>query len=330
MSIFEGEDMDAENLKILNNVANVEKHLRRKASNCLCPSCTQKAIRSHSLQRNGWLSAVAEKGHVVGVCRQIAANLYRASPESPPTPRLDRIGLAEASTFWGFCNRHDTELFECIECKPLQKGNIEQVFALHLRAFSYERVAKRNQLVLFRNLPEMADELAIRDQMFMADSKWRWDDFWRDDKYCLFEKNYSYEWLIIPKNIGVASVTMIPPLSALMEDRYMTSHRNNDGSYCVARPAFSLSVIPEYKNTHVVMCWNNEDNDFVAPWKNELSAAEGQSLSFFLNKCIFTKSEDYYLRPSIWDSLSKEEQTQLGYLLEFCGEMGVVPTIITI
>lgn len=322
--------MNAQALQTLNVVADVEKHLRKKPTGCLCPSCTRKAIRSHSLQRNGWLSAIAEKGHVVGVCRQIAANLYQASPASPPPPRIDRIGLVEASTFWGYCNQHDTELFECIERHPLQKGNVEQLFALHLRALSYERVAKRNQLELFRNLPEMAGEVIIQGQMFRSDSKLRWDEFWHEDKYRLFEKDYSYEWILIPKNIGVASVTMIPPLSALVEDRYMTAHRCDDGTYNVARPAFSLSVIPEDQNTHVVMCWHNDDGDLVAPWRRSLCTDDNQSLSHFLNKCIFAKSEDYYLRPSLWETLSKENKENLRWLLEFCGDVDAIPAIVVI
>lgn len=291
------------NLRFLKNIASVEKRLRRTASECLCPSCNQRAIRSHSQQRNGWLSAIAENGHVVGVCRQIAANLYQASPESPPPPRIDRIGLAEASTFWGYCNQHDTELFKCIEQHPLQKGSVEQVFALHLRAMSFERMAKQGQQEITRICPGWENEVLIRQRLYEADSMYRWNLLWIGDKINYFNEHFGYAWIVLPKNVGVSCATMIPPLSPLKEDRYMTAHMGKDGCYHIARPAFSLSLVPSCNETHVIMCWHNDDADLVAPWKYDLCNNSGSSLAMFLNRCVFVKSEDFYLRPSLWDSL---------------------------
>ena len=305
--------MTTDAFQILNRVARVEKHLRKCSEKCLYPSCNESAIRSHAVQKNGWLSSIAENNHVIGVQRQITGSLFKSSPESPPEPQIVKIGLNEASTFWGYCNAHDTQLFDCIERQPLCKDDIKQVMALHLRAISFERVAKRSQQEISRCLAEshgnalyrefMKNEVCIRDHMFEADSRYRWDLFWSDNKVSHFTNDYSFRWMVIPKNIGVASVTMIPPMSAIMENRYMTAHRHKDGSYDVGRPAFSLSVIPYGQETHVVMCWHNADTDFVAPWEHDLCTSSGTALATVLNKCIFVKSEDFYVRPSLWDSL---------------------------
>ncbi len=305
--------MTTESFQILNRVARVEKHLRKCSTECLCPSCKESAIRSHAVQKNGWLSNIAENKHVMGVQRQIAAPLFKSSPESPPEPTIVRIGLNEASTFWGYCNVHDTQLFDCIERQPFCKDNINQVMAFHLRAMSFERVAKQSQQEIFSCLAEshgnalcsesMKSEVSIHEQMFEADSRYRWDLFWSDNKDERFKNEYSFRWIVIPKNIGVASVTMIPPMSAIMENRYMTAHKHKDGSYDVGRPSFSLSLIPYGQETHVVMCWHNDDTDFVAPWVHDLCTSSGTALATVLNKCIFVKSEDFYVRPSLWDSL---------------------------
>ena len=294
--------MNKSNLELLSRVDRVEKRLRKKASECLCPSCQSGAIRSHSQQKNGCLSRIAENGHVMGICRRIAATLYGASSECPPTPSIASIGLQEASTFWGYCNKHDTELFKCLEMKQLQKDDIEQVFALHLRAMSFEHTAQLNQMEILRQLPDWEDELVVRDKLFDADSNYRWNLLWRDDKFNKFKEDFSYEWLVVPEEVGVSTVTMIPPLSPILEHRYMTAHRHKDGSYDVARPAFSLSVMPTRSMTHIIMCWHNDDTEFIAPWRHDMCAADN-SLASFLNKCIFTKSEDYYIRPSLWNSL---------------------------
>lgn len=305
--------MTTDAFQILNHVARVEKHLRKCSTECLCPSCKKPAIRSHAVQKNGWLSNIAENNHVMGVQRQIAAPLFKSSPESPPEPKIVRIGLNDASTFWGYCNVHDTQLFDCIERHCLCKGDINQVKAFHLRAMSFERVAKQSQQEIFRCLAashgnvlyreSMKSEVNIQEQMFEADSRYRWDLFWSDNKDAHFINEYSFRWIVIPKNIGVASVTMISPMAAIMEDRYMTAHRRQDGSYDVGRPSFSLSVIPDGQETHVVMCWHNADTDFVAQWEHDLCTSSGTALATFLNKCIFVKSEDFYMRPSLWESL---------------------------
>ena len=107
--------MDKGNLALLESVARVEKRLKHKATTCLYPGCQSPSIRSHSQHKAGSLSRIAENGHVMGVSRHIAASLYDATPECFPLPRIDYIGVREASTFWGYCNRHDTELFDCLE-----------------------------------------------------------------------------------------------------------------------------------------------------------------------------------------------------------------------
>ena len=109
--------------------------------------------------------------------------------------------------------------------------------------------------------------------------------------------------MVIPEEVGVSIVTMIPPLSPIQEHRLMTAHRHEDGSYDVARPAFSLSVMPSKFITHIVMCWHDADTEFVAPWRHNMCSDDKVKLAAFLNTSIFTKSEDFYLRPSLWNSL---------------------------
>ena len=322
--------MDKDNLMLLERVARVEKRLKNKATACLCPGCSSPSIRSHSQQKSGSLSRIAENGHVMGVSRHIAASVYDATPESVPLPRIDYIGVREASTFWGYCNRHDTELFDCLETKPLQKDDIKQVFALHLRAMSFERMAKLNHREILTVLPPYQTEVIVHENLFAADTRYRWDLLWCDDKLAKFQKSYSYQWVVIPEELGVSAVAMIPPLTAVREDRYMTAHRHKDGSYDVARPSFSLSVVPVQSMTHVVMCWHRDDADYVAPWKNDLCSGDNARLASFLNRCIFAKSEDYYIRPSLWNSLSSSVQKLVKFNL-CCNDIGLdVPEVIVL
>lgn len=322
--------MDKSAIKILNNVAKTEKHLQKASTVCLCPTCAENAIRSHSQQKRGGLSYIAENGHVMGVRRQVAGPLYRSSPESPPVSEIGPIGIQDASTFWGYCNEHDTKLFEEIECQPLQAGNANQVFALHLRALSYEIKAKYDQLEIYKQIPAFSSEVKVREHLLDADSEWHWNLLWRDDKLTKFRSDFLWEWRVIQKNIGVSMAAMLPPLPAVFEDRYMTAHMNGVGEYDVPRPAFSLSVVPANNETHLVMCWHKNDSDFVARWRNEFLTQDDKQLACFLNKCIFTMSEDYFLRPSLWDSLSKSIQEVVRKRLLPCSETYGIPNVIVL
>lgn len=312
--------MNKYKLEFLSRIERVEKRQREKSPECLCPDCRASAIRSHSQPRGRSLSHIAENGHVIGICRRIASTLYGATSKFPPNPSIVKIGVREASTFWGYCNKHDTELFNCLETKELRKDDIGQVFAMHLRALSFEYKAQLKCSEILSQVPAeelrqifgVENEIMIRENLFKADSTYRWNLMWRDDKLAKFPNDFSYEWVVIPEDVGVAAVAMIPPLSPIQENRYMMAHRHADGSYEVARPAFSLSVMPTRFATHIVMCWHRDDTDYVAPWRHDLCTDDKTHLAEFLNRCIFTKSEDFYIRPSLWNSLPASVKELVG------------------
>jgi hypothetical protein len=59
------------------------------------------------------------------------------------------IGIRQASTFTGFCSRHDTEMFRALESQPFTATK-EQLFLLAYRALAKEVYAKR---LAIRHMP---------------------------------------------------------------------------------------------------------------------------------------------------------------------------------
>jgi len=107
---------------------------------CLHPDaptgCGQKIIRAHTVQRGGGLSEIAEKQHVLSPkdgLRRLAQTAGRLEPAS--------IGINNASTFMGFCDVHDGEMFRPAEHHVVDL-NDEIAFLLGFRAIAYERFAK--------------------------------------------------------------------------------------------------------------------------------------------------------------------------------------------
>lgn len=94
------------------------------ASNATCELDSSGNIRvsaAHSIQNNGVLSNIADKGHVTafGLDKDGLGGKY--------------LGKNCASIFWGFCNKHDA-IFKPIEIKPYT-GTDEQHFLFAYRGF---------------------------------------------------------------------------------------------------------------------------------------------------------------------------------------------------
>jgi hypothetical protein len=118
-------------------------HKAAKRGRCLHPAagggaCGAHAIASHTVQRSGGLAAIAEDGHVLTTFVN-AHDMQRTN--GAPEPK--RIGVNLASTFPGFCGKHDSEVFAPIEQETLQLSQ-HTAFLFHYRALCLELVRKRH------------------------------------------------------------------------------------------------------------------------------------------------------------------------------------------
>ena len=104
---------------------------------CLHPeaprNCT-KVIQAHTLQRRGALERIADTS------RQVAT-FYPLTRDDTGRPVLQFRGWRKASTFSGFCSKHDSELFAPLERQPFA-GNDEQCFLIGYRAICHELFQK--------------------------------------------------------------------------------------------------------------------------------------------------------------------------------------------
>ncbi len=113
-------------------------------------ACRSPVARCHSVSRSKDLSAIAVDGHVYSVDRAIKG--VRRLGEEWTTPRKAGIGLV--TTFSGFCNEHDTELFKLIDSgqMPLNEYGLAQ---LGYRAIAREVYTKRIGLSLEQSAHEI-------------------------------------------------------------------------------------------------------------------------------------------------------------------------------
>lgn len=103
-------------------------------------TCSGQIIRSHTVQRRRGLAALAEDGHVISI-KAAFENIFRNQGAIVPS----EVGVRSASTFMGFCNRHDTEMFRPIETEPVAI-TAQTGFLLSFRALAYEYFTKRSAI----------------------------------------------------------------------------------------------------------------------------------------------------------------------------------------
>lgn len=95
--------------------------------------CVSDSIRSHSISVSG-LKLLAEKGHL---------STFEMGSVSKPNPKnlFKEIGLRQASTFPGFCEKHDCDLFQELDDNNLSITP-ELLATLVLRTFVQESYKK--------------------------------------------------------------------------------------------------------------------------------------------------------------------------------------------
>ena len=111
------------------------------AKTCLAPEgwrsdCSKTVARAHTVPRAGSLSHIAREGHVYSFVPSLE-NLKKHHGVCFPELR----GIKRASTFTGFCSKHDDAIFAAIEKQPFSAAP-EQCFLLGYRALAREIFTK--------------------------------------------------------------------------------------------------------------------------------------------------------------------------------------------
>jgi hypothetical protein len=113
-----------------------EMKLKTRHKQCLHPEasyqeCSTRIIDAHTIQKSGPLKRIVDDtSHVLTFSRDSNGHF-----------KTEKIGWQKASTFKGFCSKHDKQMFSCIEDEPFI-GTLEQCF-IGLGHRSGQELAKR-------------------------------------------------------------------------------------------------------------------------------------------------------------------------------------------
>lgn len=115
-------------------IETLRKRAKLAQRQCCFPDCTEVAINSHLLQRNGILKPLSEDTSMLYELKQ--------SPFNEDIFYFKLEGIKNTLTFPGFCNKHDTEIFQPIESEAVNFFDYKTQLLLAYRAVTNERRKK--------------------------------------------------------------------------------------------------------------------------------------------------------------------------------------------
>jgi SEC-C motif len=277
-------------------------------------ACGEKIIRAHTIQKRGGLSAIAESGHVISV-KAAGEDMFRNEGQMKPRA----VGIHSASTFMGFCNRHDTEMFRPVECKAVVLDT-ETVFLLSFRAIAYEIFAKRCAIAMIECCEEMDKgqpfELQEKMQDFfyvqgvglqrgLADVE-RWKS--------AYDASYNSKDFGTHSHFGIRFDRVLPVVGCgafIPEYDFQGNLLQliGSGNAPFEHVAFNCTAFQDA--TVVAFGWTGERDGPAETFVRSFVSLPDSEKADAVARLAFEHFENVYMRPSWWNSLSKEAKADV-------------------
>lgn len=220
------------------------------------PACKKMPISSHSISKSSVLTRLCDETNHV---RMFSAGL---SFEKPPAPKVERMGINEASVFHSLCSFHDSEIFKEIDDVVLNISNKRQMFLLSYRTLLRGFYGSLTKYELAKNLfkeqhgdtKRVADEemplIVFTYSNYLAHFhvevlKDKYDEIYRSGNWDRGIRFFAKE---LPFELPFAVGGFYTPVCDLKGKKV---ERSNDSN--IPWPALTLDLIPQDGNTVICM-----------------------------------------------------------------------------
>lgn len=282
--------------------------------------CKGKIKQAHSIQRNKRLSIIEE---------EVSGNnvLYSFTEFEIGTTdfikKLLPIGKANASTFFGFCDFHDTKLFSEIENNEFD-NSAKHCFLHSYRSFahSYHRKLEETKGNSYRNsinkdYPEefnqsmlYGNKLAVKD---VLKNKKKLDEWIENENY----EELEYYSIIFPELYPIASSSIISPFYSI-KGFLINGLENFEDTWS----SIIFTVLPDFNQTIVIFACFPEDKNGIM-FLNELDELNDFQLKRVISTILVHYAENTFISPSLWRTLEKRGQKLLCREIEHGIHMGL-------
>lgn len=297
------------------------KTMREKFSKKMCSApkgmhneCAKKIIKAHTVPKSSSLKAIAVDGHVLGIKLDL-----ESFQKHNGKIRLEKIGINNASTFTGFCQKHDDQLFSCLEKKTFTKSE-EQCFKLAFRSFSREYYTKSALVNMYeincgldRGKPAYR-QAEIQGQAFVtnvgAEAGLR-DSIYQKEMFdnCIKNEDYSSIRAVV---IEYSDPFPVQVSASTNPDFCFDNTKLQDLSDLKKVPdLLSFTSFYDGCKSYIVFSWLQHCHSACTTLMKSLLSKPKEDISTYLVQYIFSNFENYFISPVWWDRISSYDQESL-------------------
>lgn len=276
--------------------------------------CDGGIIDAHSVQRRGGLSRIARDDHVLIFTPRDPFSVV--DERGRIFPRT--VGVRRATTFRGFCAKHDNETFRPIDDQNLQP-TLEQLNLLAYRAFAYEYSAKVRVLAMLANTraPDRRLPMSVEVERQARLGAMQTGFARGVDDLTVYKAKF--DSLLVEQTWDlmthvVFSLDFLPPMlvaGTTHPEFDFNGEALQDLETAELPEALFVSVVPDDEAGGVVaLSWFSEHSAPRRLVESMVSLGDSEIPDALL-RFVFTSFENVPISPVFWDSLSSEARDSL-------------------
>ena len=304
--------------------------------------CSSAIIKAHSIQNNRILKYIAKEGKVLSF-----------EPSMSGGANLSELGRKKASTFTGFCEKHDQDIFRPIEQSNLyEPGNSEQEFLYAYRALAYSHYGKKFECKVYRKILEMMENqddgniakylnnhppfpngyYDYNIRVFSSklagakDALETYENFRKSTninldrqryfKICTIRSSFNSEF-----PVAVSSTLF---LEYDLENNAINEYTNPMKPLI---PSF-LTVFPQSGKTYVLFSYFNKHMNFFRKLKNQFVELDLNMKKVVITNLIVNYVENFFVNPDYFSSLDDKMQKEIDELYNYTVSLIEKPMVI--
>lgn len=269
--------------------------------------CSREMSNAHTIQRKRSLESIAENSHVCGFINNEnldSEDLFVFS---------DNISVNHASTFHGFCQKHDNELFKDIDTGYFV-ANDKQVYLLMFRTIAWQLYnnisilkTKQKLLGLYQKEDRQLSDFEI--ELFLGKEKINCilNTVMRLMNDAIKKGDYSsIQYLVI-------QTSTIPDLmtsGSFIPENFIPSLSENDKIRFIDVNLISLNILSDSKNGYIVFSWLTDYKHNNENYLSKLIQCN-DPLHRIMEICFYQLNENIYFSKKWWDCLLPEQKELL-------------------
>jgi len=273
---------------------------KSKIKECFHPqreNCKGKISKAHAIQNNKILSKISEDGKVV---------MIHYTPKTP-VEFAHIYGRKQATTFSGFCNYHDQEVFKDIDNKEFQE-EIKQIFQYAYKAFVseyYKKITDCNFSGNFANSNDIYKYLEKGQQMAVYDflaKKLEFDNAIINENFnCLVNVVWEFD-----KEVNFAACGYYAPIVDLERNLIQDLEKDEIVSHIY------FNVFPESGRSIALLSWLKSDGKNLLNLQKQLNSLSGKEREYYISNLVIDNTDNIVIKPSSWENLNEVEKQTFG------------------